>query len=87
MNLSHIQIMETFSDKIKTYYREHTFFEHYRGWNSRLHRVDDKYLGVFWYYTCDVRVGLESVMSPQIDIVREWIDEKINEGKTQQEDI
>lgn len=79
--------MEKVSDKIKKYYREHTFFENYRGWNIRLHRVDDKYLGTLWYYTCDVRVGLESVMSSQINMVREWIDQKIEEGKTQQEDI
>ena len=79
--------MVEISDKIKKYYREHTFFENYRGWNIRLHRAYNKYLGVLWYYTCDVRVGLESVMSPQINMVREWIDEKINEGKTQQEDI
>ena len=44
------------SDKIKKYYREHTFFENYRGWNIRLHRAYNKYLGVLWYYTCDVRV-------------------------------
>ena len=79
--------MEKVSDKIKKYYREHTFCENYRGWNIRLHRVDDKYLGTLWYYTCDVRVGLESVMSSQINMVREWIDQKIEEGKTQQEDI
>lgn len=75
------------SDKIKKYYKEHPFFENYRGWNIRLHRVDDKYLGTFWFYTCDVRVGVESVISPRLDMVREWIDEKINEGKIQEEDI
>ena len=75
------------SDKIKKYYKEHPFFENYRGWNIRLHRVDDKYLGTLWYYTCDVRVGVESVMASYPDMVIEWIDEKINEGKIQQEDI
>lgn len=79
--------MEKVSDKIKKYYREHTFFENYKGWNIRLHRVDNKYLGVLWYYTCDVKVGLESVMSLQLNMVREWIDQKIEEGKIQQEDI
>lgn len=79
--------MVNVSDKIKKYYKEHPFFENYRGWNIRRYRKDDKYLGTFWFYTCDVRVGLESTEATHIEMVREWIDKKIEEGKIQQEDI
>ena len=74
-------------DKINKYYKEHPFFESYKGWVIRIHRVDHKYLGSQYYYTCDVKVGVESCQATHIELVREWIDTKINEGKTQKEDI
>lgn len=74
-------------DKINKYYKEHPFFENYRGWKIRLHRSEDKYLGTLWFYTCDVQPGLESCQATHIEMVREWIDKKIEEGKIQKEDI
>lgn len=77
----------TIQEKINKYYKEHPFFEEYRGWKIRLHRSDDKYLGTLWYFTCDVRPGVESCTATHVEMVRDWIDQKINEGKIQQEDI
>ena len=77
----------TFLEKVEKYYKEHSFFEKYRGWIIRLNRHDDRYLGILWYYTCDVQVGVESCSATHIEMVREWIDKKIEEGKIQKEDI
>ena len=74
-------------DKINKYYNEHPFFENYRGWKIRLHRIKDKYLGTLCFYTCDIQPGLESCQATHIEMVREWVDKKIKEGKIQKEDI
>lgn len=77
----------TIQEKINKYYKEHPFFEEYCGWKIRLNRSENKYLGTIWYFTCDVRPGAESCISTNVEMIRDWIDQKINEGKTQQEDI
>lgn len=78
----------TLQEKINKYYKEHPFIEEYRGWKIRLHRFKDKYMKKdLYYYTCDVQVGLESCQATHIEMVREWIDQKIKEGKVQKEDI
>ena len=78
---------ESTLNKIKKYYDEHPFFENYRGWVIRIHSYKAKYLGTLTHYTCDVQPGLESCQATHIEMVREWIDKKISEGKTQKEDI
>ena len=78
---------ESTLNKIRKYYNEHPFFENYRGWVIRIHSWETKYLGQLTNYTCDVQPGLESCQATHIEMVRNWIDEKIKEGKTQKEDI
>ena len=74
-------------EKIDKYYKEHPYVETYKGWKIRRHTHYAKYLGQITNYTCDVQPGLESCMSSSIQIVRDWIDKKIKEGKIQKEDI
>ena len=69
------------------YLKEHPFFDEYRGWKIRTHKIIDKYFGQQVYYTVDVRVGVESCMSSTIEFAHEFIDKKIKEGKVQQEDF
>ena len=78
---------EKFKERVKKYYDEHPYVETYRGWVIRKHSWEAKYLGVLTNYTCDVQPGLESCQATHIELVREWIDKKIKEGKTQKEDI
>jgi len=78
---------ESTLNKIRKYYNEHPFFENYRGWVIRIHSFKDKYLGTLIHYTCDVQPGLESCQATHIDLVHDWIDKKIKEGKFQKEDI
>ena len=73
--------------KIKKYYDEHPYVETYKGWVIRKHSCEHKYLGKMTNYTCDVRVGVESCQATRIEDIREWIDQKIKEGKVQKEDI
>ena len=73
-------------NKIKKYYDEHPYYETYRGWVIRKHVYETKYLGLITTYTCDVYVGGESCSANNIEMVREYIDEKIKEGKVQKED-
>ena len=63
----------TLQEKIKKYYDEHPYVA--------------KYLGTLTNYTCDVRVGSESCQATHIEMIRDWIDKKIEEGKVQKEDI
>lgn len=72
--------------KMEKYLKEHPLFEEYRGWKIRLHKWEAKWLGTQYSYTVDVRVGVESCMASTIEQAREFIDEKIKEGKIQQED-
>ena len=74
-------------EKINKYYENHPLVEIYKGWKIRKNTYNTKYLGVLTNYTCDVQVGVESCMSTNIQMVREWIDKKIKEGKIQKEDI
>ena len=77
----------TLQEKIKKYYDEHPYVETYRGWVIRKHSWEAKYLGTLTNYTCDARVGSESCQATHIEMIRDWIDKKIEEGKVQKEDI
>ena len=77
----------TSNDKIKKYYDEHPYVETYKGWVIRKYSWETKYLGTSTVFTCDVYVGGESCWATQIEMVRNWIDEKIKECKVQKEDI
>ena len=74
-------------DKINKYYKEHPYVEKYKGWIIRKNSWEDRYLGILTFYTCDVTVGGESCQATHIEMVREWVDKKIEEGKIQKEDI
>ena len=69
------------------YLKEHPFFEEYRGWKIRTYTWYDKWLGNILTYTVDVKVGVESCMASTIEQAHEFIDQKIKEGKIQQEDF
>lgn len=73
--------------KIKKYYDNHPYFETYKGWVIRKFAYPTKYLGILVYYTCDVRPGVESCKANHIDMIYDWVDQKIKEGKIQKEDI
>ena len=75
------------TEKIEKYHKEHPFFEEYKGWKIRLHRYEDKYFGTQYVYTVDVKVGVESCIATTLEQAREFIDEKIKEGKIQEEDF
>lgn len=77
----------TLKEKINRYYEKHPYHSTYKGWVIRTCLVENKYLGHKIYYTCDVRVGVESCTVTHIKLVQEWIDEKIKQGKIQKEDI
>ena len=70
----------------KKYYDEHPLVEIYKGWNIRKYSWKAKYIGILTNYTCDVQPGVESCQATHIEQVREWINEKIKEGKIQKED-
>ena len=74
-------------EKIDKYYKEHPLVEIYKGWKIRKNTYYTKYLGKIINYTCDVQPGVESCQSTSIQMVRDWIDKKIKEGKIQKEDI
>ena len=67
------------SEKINKYYKEHPLVEIYNEWKIRKNKD-----GLF---TCDLRVGVESCQSNNLDMVKEWIDLKIKQGKIQKEYI
>lgn len=70
----------------KKYYDERPLVEVHKGWNIRKYSWEAKYLGTLTNFICDVRPGLESCQATDIEMVREWINDKIKEGKTQKED-
>jgi hypothetical protein len=72
--------------RIEKYFSNHPLYEEYKGWKIRLYKWETKWFGTQYSYTVDVRVGVESCMASTIEQAREFIDEKIKEGKTQQED-
>lgn len=74
-------------EKINKYYKNHPLVEIYKGWKIRKTTYNAKYLGLLTNYICDVQVGVESCQSTHIQMVRDWIDKKIKEGKIQKEDI
>lgn len=73
--------------RMQKYLEEHPLFEVYRGWNIRKHTWEARYIGQQTAYTVDVRVGVESCMASTVEQAREFIDEKIKEGKKQREDF
>ena len=70
------------TDKQRKYLNTHPLFEEYRGWKIRTYNWNANEI----VYTVDVRVGVEGCMASHIEEAREFIDEKIKEGKIQQED-
>lgn len=74
-------------EKVQKYYNEHPLVEVYKGWNIRKYSWEARYLGTLTNYTCDVKPGVESCQASTIEFVREWIDQKIKEGKIQKEDL
>lgn len=71
----------------KKYYDERPLVEVYKGWNIRKTEYQSKYYsGTFFDYICDVRPGVESIRCNNLNRIKEWIDQKIKEGKVQQED-
>lgn len=73
--------------KIKKYYDLHPYHSTYKGWVIRTYIINHKYFGPKTYFTCDVRVGVESCQATHLNLVYEWIEEKIKENKIQKEDI
>lgn len=71
----------------KKYYDERPLVEVYKGWNIRKYSWKAKYLGTLTNFICDVQPGLESCQSTNIEMVREWIDEKIKEGKNRKKTL
>ena len=77
----------TLAEKKEKYIQEHPFYEEYRGWKIRTYKLIDRYFGPQLFYTVDVRVGIESCMASTIEQAKQFIDQKIKEGKHQQEDF
>lgn len=73
--------MKNLTSRMKKYLETHSLFEVYRGWNIRSYNLEAK------WFIVDVRVGVESCMTSTIEQAREFIDQKIKEDKTQQEDF
>ena len=72
---------------MEKYYAARPVIENYKGWNIRTYTFECRYLGTIIDYIVDVRVGVESCLANTIEQARQYIDEKIKEGKTQREDI
>lgn len=79
--------MKNLTSRMKKYLETHPFVEEYKGWKIRMHKWENKWLGTMVSYTVDVKVGIESCSASTIEQARQFIDEKIKEGKTQQEDF
>jgi hypothetical protein len=83
----------TLKEKIKKYYNEHPYIETYRGWVIRK-RVQEYRLPITkeifhidTFYCCDVTPGWKSIESTEYKDVLVWIDEQIELGLVQKEDI
>lgn len=71
----------------KKYYDERPLEEVYKGWKIRKYEYQGRYYHKpFFDYVCDVRPGVESIQCNSLIMVKDWIDQKIKEGKVQQED-
>lgn len=71
----------------KKYYEDRPVIEIYKGWKIRKHEYQGKYYQkTFFDYICDVRPGVESIRCANLQRIKEWIDQKIKEGKIQRED-
>ena len=79
--------MPAITIKQKKYLETHPLVEIYHGWKIRFHTWESKTIGTQQGYTVDVRVGVESCLTSTIEQAREFIDEKIKQGKIQQEDF
>ena len=71
--------------KQEKYNEKYPIVASYKGWVIRSFVMNHRFFGEITYYICNVKIGLESYQSSFINLIQEWIDEKIKEGKTQNE--
>ena len=71
--------------KQEKYNEKYHIVASYKGWVIRSLVMNHRFLGEITYYICNVKIGLESYQSSFINLIQNWIDEKIKEGKTQNE--
>ena len=71
--------------KQEKYNEKYPIVASYKGWVIRSFVMKHRFLGEITYYICNVKIGLESYQSSFINLIQNWIDEKIKEGKTQNE--
>jgi len=83
----------TLKEKINKYYNECPLYDTYRGWNIRK-RIQEYRLPITkeifhinTFYCCDVVPGWKSIESTKYEDVLTWIDEQIELGLEQKEDI
>ena len=77
----------------KRYYDERPLYDTYRGWNIRKRvqeyrtPITNEIFHTDIFYCCDVRPGCKSIESTLFEDVLKWINEQIELGLEQKEDI
>ena len=71
--------------KQEKYNEKYPIVASYKGWVIRSFVMNHRFFGEIAYYICNVKIGSESYQSSFINLIQNWIDEKIKERKTQNE--
>ena len=83
----------TLQEKINRYYNERPLYDTYRGWNIRKRvqkyrlPITKEIFHIDTFYCCDVTPGWKSIESTEYKDILVWIDEQIELGLKQKEDI